>query len=241
LVWHAVTYRRRHLARAGAPIRIGNRPITRRAPSMSSSPSSDCGYATSPIGFLKSRRVIPRSRPAPSSRPPNRAPRTGSAGAARHDPTATTPLPRVGWPARSGSCASSTMGASPRTSGAPLLVVSQFTLYADTRKGRRPSWSAAAPAEVAEPLVEAFCAALRSLGAKVQTGVFGAMAGELCQRRAGDAAAGKLGPQAWLHVLLNPERPVNGRRVVGEGRGSSGNPWGQVATPGARAALASRL
>jgi D-tyrosyl-tRNA(Tyr) deacylase len=58
--------------------------------------------------------------------------------------------------------------------GAPLLVVSQFTLYADTRKGRRPSWSAAAPRRVAEPLVDAFCAALRSFGATVETGVFGA-------------------------------------------------------------------
>jgi D-aminoacyl-tRNA deacylase len=59
--------------------------------------------------------------------------------------------------------------------GAPLLVVSQFTLYADTRKGRRPSWSAAAPGPVAEPLVEAFCTALRERGAQVQTGRFGAM------------------------------------------------------------------
>ena len=58
--------------------------------------------------------------------------------------------------------------------GAPLLVVSQFTLYADTRKGRRPSWSQAAPGEVAEPLVEHFCAALRGLGAQVETGRFGA-------------------------------------------------------------------
>lgn len=58
--------------------------------------------------------------------------------------------------------------------GAPLLVVSQFTLYADTRKGRRPSWSAAAPRPVSEPLVEAFVAALRELGAHVETGEFGA-------------------------------------------------------------------
>lgn len=58
--------------------------------------------------------------------------------------------------------------------GAPILVVSQFTLYADTRKGRRPSWSAAAPGPVSEPLVETFVQALRDLGAHVQTGVFGA-------------------------------------------------------------------
>jgi D-aminoacyl-tRNA deacylase len=55
---------------------------------------------------------------------------------------------------------------------APLLVVSQFTLYADTRKGRRPGWSAAAPAEVAEPLVTAFVEALRGRGATVETGRF---------------------------------------------------------------------
>ena len=58
--------------------------------------------------------------------------------------------------------------------GAPLLVVSQFTLYADTRTGRRPSWSAAAPRPVSEPLVEAFVAALGELGAHVETGEFGA-------------------------------------------------------------------
>ncbi|MBF6171424.1 D-aminoacyl-tRNA deacylase [Nocardia blacklockiae] len=57
---------------------------------------------------------------------------------------------------------------------APVLVVSQFTLYADTAKGRRPSWSAAAPGAVAEPLVEAFTDALRALGATVATGRFGA-------------------------------------------------------------------
>jgi D-tyrosyl-tRNA(Tyr) deacylase len=57
---------------------------------------------------------------------------------------------------------------------APVLVVSQFTLYADLKKGRRPSWSAAAPRPVSEPLVEAVVAALRRRGATVTTGVFGA-------------------------------------------------------------------
>jgi D-tyrosyl-tRNA(Tyr) deacylase len=57
---------------------------------------------------------------------------------------------------------------------APILVVSQFTLYADTRKGRRPSWSAAAPRTVSEPLIEAFVSSLRQRGAEVATGVFGA-------------------------------------------------------------------
>lgn len=57
---------------------------------------------------------------------------------------------------------------------APILVVSQFTLYADTRKGRRPSWSAAAPRPVSEPLIEAFVSSLRQRGAEVATGVFGA-------------------------------------------------------------------
>lgn len=58
--------------------------------------------------------------------------------------------------------------------GAPILVVSQFTLYGNTTKGRRPTWNAAAPREVAEPLVDAFAAALAAMGAEVSTGVFGA-------------------------------------------------------------------
>jgi len=56
--------------------------------------------------------------------------------------------------------------------GAPLLVISQFTLYGDARKGRRPTWSAAAPAEIAEPLVDAYVEALRARGAAVETGRF---------------------------------------------------------------------
>lgn len=58
--------------------------------------------------------------------------------------------------------------------GAPVLVVSQFTLYGDAVKGRRPSWSAAAPGPVSGPLYEAFCAELARLGAQVERGVFGA-------------------------------------------------------------------
>lgn len=58
--------------------------------------------------------------------------------------------------------------------GAGILVVSQFTLYGDARKGRRPTWTAAAPGSVAEPLYVAFCTALRDLGATVAEGVFGA-------------------------------------------------------------------
>ncbi|ACU97441.1 D-aminoacyl-tRNA deacylase [Saccharomonospora viridis] len=61
------------------------------------------------------------------------------------------------------------------TTGAPLLVVSQFTLYGDTRKGRRPSWTAAARPEQAEPLVDAVVQRLRDRGARVATGRFGAM------------------------------------------------------------------
>lgn len=57
---------------------------------------------------------------------------------------------------------------------APILAVSQFTLYADTRKGRRPSWNRAAPGPVSEPLVDAYVSALRELGATVETGRFGA-------------------------------------------------------------------
>jgi D-tyrosyl-tRNA(Tyr) deacylase len=58
--------------------------------------------------------------------------------------------------------------------GGPLLVISQFTLYGDARKGRRPTWNAAAPGDLAEPLVDEVVAQLRSLGATVETGRFGA-------------------------------------------------------------------
>lgn len=59
--------------------------------------------------------------------------------------------------------------------GAGILVVSQFTLYAETRKGRRPTWAAAAPGPVAEPLYDRFCQELRALGAEVAEGIFGTM------------------------------------------------------------------
>ena len=58
--------------------------------------------------------------------------------------------------------------------GAPLLVISQFTLYGDARKGRRPTWNAAAPGEIAEPMVDEVVSQLRKLGAEVATGRFGA-------------------------------------------------------------------
>ncbi len=64
--------------------------------------------------------------------------------------------------------------ASAVSAGAPVLVVSQFTLYADTSSGRRPSWGAAAPAALAEPLIATFCTELRKLGLLVRTGEFGA-------------------------------------------------------------------
>lgn len=60
------------------------------------------------------------------------------------------------------------------TTGAPILIVSQFTLYGDTRKGRRPSWTRAARPEMAEPLVQAVIEDLRARGARVATGRFGA-------------------------------------------------------------------
>lgn len=64
--------------------------------------------------------------------------------------------------------------ASASDTGAPVLVVSQFTLYGDARKGRRPTWAAAAPGPVSEPLYDAVCAELGRLGATVERGVFGA-------------------------------------------------------------------
>ena len=58
--------------------------------------------------------------------------------------------------------------------GAPVLVISQFTLYGDARKGRRPTWLAAAPGEVSQPLYDAVCAGLEEQGTRVERGVFGA-------------------------------------------------------------------
>lgn len=84
------------------------------------------------------------------------------------------------WHLRVLADADGVMNVSPSDAGAPLLVISQFTLYGDTAKGRRPSWLAAARPEQAEPLVDAVVARLRELGATVATGRFRAdMAVEL--------------------------------------------------------------
>lgn len=83
------------------------------------------------------------------------------------------------------------------STSAPVLVVSQFTLYADTRKGRRPGWSAAAPGPVAEPLVQAFVGALGDLGLEVATGVFGA-----------DMAVSMVNDGPLTLMLTEPYEPV---------------------------------
>jgi D-aminoacyl-tRNA deacylase len=93
-----------------------------------------------------------------------------------HDDTdaAARKLAEKVWHLRVFDDADGTMNVSLDTAGGAALVVSQFTLYGDTRRGRRPSWAAAAPPEEAEPLVEAFARALRDLGAPVATGQFAA-------------------------------------------------------------------
>ena len=78
------------------------------------------------------------------------------------------------WQLRVLADADGVMNRSLSDTAGEALVVSQFTLYGDTRRGRRPSWIDAAPGAVAEPLVEVFCTALRELGARVATGRFGA-------------------------------------------------------------------
>jgi D-tyrosyl-tRNA(Tyr) deacylase len=78
------------------------------------------------------------------------------------------------WNLRVFDDADGVMNLSLAEAGGAALVVSQFTLYADTRKGRRPSWSAAAPGPVAEPLYDHFCASLEAAGARVEQGRFGA-------------------------------------------------------------------
>ncbi|HJR24958.1 MAG TPA: D-aminoacyl-tRNA deacylase [Acidimicrobiales bacterium] len=96
------------------------------------------------------------------------------------DPAAARKLADKLWHLRILDDDAGVMNVAPADAGAPLLVVSQFTLYADTTRGRRPSWLAAARPEVAEPLVEEVVAALRGLGAAVATGRFRAeMAVEL--------------------------------------------------------------
>ena len=133
--------------------------------------------------------------------------------------------------------------------GAPLLVISQFTLYADTAKGRRPSWSAAAPGPVAEPLVTAFADALRGLGASVaDRRVRGGHAGGARQRRPGDANSRGLGTgpsprrhrsrrgrPVYAHQRVGPPRPDlpsgGGARSRGTRPGRPGGP--RASGPGA--------
>ena len=125
--------------------------------------------------------------------------RRRAAGAARGDPLRHRRRPPRRWPARCTSCASWTTSGRPSDVGAPVLVVSQFTLYGDARKGRRPTWSAAAPAEVAEPLVTAFVEALRGPGRQGgDRPVPGAHAGGERQRRpANGAARALIQPRSW--------------------------------------------
>ncbi len=89
------------------------------------------------------------------------------------DATAATMAARI-WNLRVLADEEGRMNRSAQELSAPVLVVSQFTLYGDTSKGRRPSWLAAAPGPVAEPLVDHVVAELRQLGASVATGRFGA-------------------------------------------------------------------
>lgn len=91
-----------------------------------------------------------------------------------HDdtPERATKLAEKVWGLRIFGDSNRVMNVSCADAGGAVLAVSQFTLYGDTSRGRRPSWVAAAPPEVAEPLVEAFVTSLRALGAPVQTGRF---------------------------------------------------------------------
>ena len=108
-------------------------------------------------------------------------------------PTTTPPDRPPRWPARCYELRILDDETSAAERGAPLLVVSQFTLYGDARKGRRPTWSAAAPAEVAEPLVTAFVEALRAPGRDGgHRPVPGAHAGGERERRAPNDPAGAL-------------------------------------------------
>jgi D-tyrosyl-tRNA(Tyr) deacylase len=90
------------------------------------------------------------------------------------DEAAATKLAERVWRLRVFDDEAGFMNVSLAEAGGEVLVVSQFTLYGDTRKGRRPSWAAAARPEQAEPLVERFTAALAALGARVATGRFAA-------------------------------------------------------------------
>ncbi len=99
---------------------------------------------------------------------------------------------------------------SARDLGLPVLVISQFTLYASTKKGRRPTWDAAAPGPVAEPLVEAVAQALRELGAEVShRQVRCGHAGDIHQRRARDRHPRRLAEV----TVTNPRQQESGWRA----------------------------
>ena len=117
-----------------------------------------------------------------------RARRARAAGPARRHPRR-RPRPRSpGWRARSGSCGSCATSSPPPTSDAPVLVVSQFTLYGDARKGRRPTWNAAAPGAVSEPVYERSAPSSSGSARRVARGVLRRRhAGQPRQRRPGDA------------------------------------------------------
>ena len=138
--------------------------------------------------------------------------------------------------ARSGTCGSCATSGRPPTCAAPVLVVSQFTLYGDARKGRRPTWQAAAPGEVSEPLYDAFCAELERLGAHVERGRVrrATCRVELGQRRTDHAAAGALEPGQTVAAAPAPGRTSARSAAATRPRGGSATAVGSARRRGRR-------